>query len=133
MKAAILLLTAIPAKHLMITQPIAQTLPFTPDVRGLLDFGVTAVVAVFMIWVYSRQVGDWQKQFLELSKFHASEMTKLVERYDKDAVELREVIAENNLIKGKLLEAVERMLRVYPCPYANNLDDHPIARLQPRS
>lgn len=126
MKAIILMFTALSAKKFLFAQ--ALPIPLNTDIRGLLDFGVTAVVAFFMIWIYSRQVGDWQKQFLELSKFHAAEMAALVTRYENEAMEIRKVIADNNVVKGKLLEGIERLLEVNACPYARDLTQHPAAR-----
>ena len=126
MKAITIMFGLILTKKFMFAQ--ALPLPLSTDIRGLLDFGVTAVVAVFMIWIYSRQVGDWQKQSLELSKFHAAEMASLVSRYENEASEIRKVIADNNVVKGKLLEGIERLLDVNPCPYARDLSQHPAAK-----
>jgi hypothetical protein len=125
---------------------ISQALPATamPDLRGLLDFGVTALLAVAGLWIYSKQVTSWQAQFTDLAKLHSIEMGKLAEthiqemsrladRYEKQALaladrsegqtnKLLEVISANMVVKGQLLDAIRDLSKVRFCAYAEEIE-----------
>lgn len=77
--------------HLM----MAQMLPAlgAPDWPRLLDFGVTAFLAVAGLYIYSKQVTSWQVQFRDVSNMHATEMSKLADRYEAQARETAQISA----------------------------------------
>ena len=116
------LLMSYPTAKLFIAQvvPTVGTPQLVPDLRGLLDFGVTAVVAVGMVWIYSRQVQTWQQHFLDVSKNHGENMVAIVkeyqassaaalDRYDRLADRLGATIEANMVVKGKLLDAITEL------------------------
>jgi hypothetical protein len=88
-----------------------------PDVRGFLDYGATAALAAYMVWLWNKHTLRWQDKQVEIDAIHRAALerlaethdlvlTKLVDRYDQHLEKLITVLERNTEVKARMMDAV---------------------------
>ncbi len=134
MLASIGLYLAVPFTSFLLLQSI-------PDLKGVADYGVTAALAVYMVWLWNKHTLRWQDRQIQVDREHREAMAhanqenrealaqiakhssdnliRLLDRYDNRVDKLSEVLQSNMEMKGKLLDAIGHLIEVRACPYAD--------------
>lgn len=107
----LILYLAVPATALFLLQSL-------PDIKGLLDFGATAALAAYMVWLWNRHTMRWQDKQEKVDEVHraalehmatvqAELLTRLVDRYDQHVQRLVAALERNSASGNRVAEVLD--------------------------
>lgn len=88
-----------------------------PEIKGFLDYGATAALAAYMVWLWNKHTLRWQDKQEKVDEIHRSAMTrmadaqatvltKLVDRYDHHLEKLLLVLECNTKAGVRMADAL---------------------------
>lgn len=89
-----------------------------PELRGFLDYGATAGLAAYMVWLWNKHTLRWQDKQEQVEAAHRMAMervveaqtelmTRLVDRYDHHVERMAQALERNTESATKVANAVE--------------------------
>jgi len=93
-----------------------------PELRGFLDYGATAALAAYMVWLWNKHTLRWQDKQEQVEAAHRAAMerlvgvqsemmTRLVDRYDTHVEKMAQALERNSESNLRIIEAIQRCKR----------------------
>jgi hypothetical protein len=105
--------------------PLYLTIPLSafllldtvPDLKGFLDYGATAALAAYMVWLWNKHTTRWQDKQMEIDAVHRAALervidahtvlsNRLADRYDQQIDKLMQVIERNTAASARVADAI---------------------------
>lgn len=88
-----------------------------PDLKGFLDYGATAALAAYMVWLWNKHTTRWQDKQLEVDAIHRAAMERVVDahtilsnrladRYDVQTDKLMQLIERNTAANIRVADTI---------------------------
>lgn len=108
--------------------PVYSTVPLAaffmlqtiPELKGFLDYGATAGLAAYMVWLWNKHTTRWQDKQVEIDAIHRAAMervvdahtvlsTRLSDRYDVQVERILQALDRNTESATRVNDALRGM------------------------
>lgn len=111
---------------LYITIPVLAffMLQSVPELKGFLDYGATAALAAYMVWLWNKHTTRWQDKQVEVDAIHRAALerlvdahtqlsTRLADRYDVQVDRMMAVLERNTAASVKVADVLSEICALH--------------------